>query len=638
VQKASIVGIQGSNGGFVGCGFAVTSRHILTCAHVVNAALGRTQESGTISPIESIKVCFVHLGNQAILAKVVYWKPVIHDLKQLPSVNLGIEEDIVGLELLDVLVGGPVKPVQIQLATENLEFKAFGYPNKILQGASAQGLLQIHLPCGWFELAGKCSKGFWAEPGYSGTPVRSIQDENSVYGMMVASRKQQDDGVKIAYMIPAQGLDNAIAHLKLLEILPCVATLEDPLGKVYLSAYQRCCPDDWGLGLAHGLPETLSEILMQLNEMQPVTIPPAESQVERKLEFVARLLVSPDFGVTELEKEALRSWGTQRVTDFLSLLDRVRDISEVEAVEPVIADPCLMIEVSPNDLPYTTKAFFIADTQTYQSDDATTWQEIFCWDFEQKQERVQELEAFEQDDLLEAIERKLKQRLAGYIITCRKKYRKDGRFRIELILPLSLMNEPIERWELEIGGYAGSIVPASEYPVVIRSYDRTTDEYQEELGDLCRERWAKLHLSQGQQAAGRLAAVAAKAKTPQLNAAYKNPLVAGIKVSEILPVLAQPNFFGASLASGTPVAVWLRESPDNSFEPGGGVNSVLNELDNFLQCLVGQIGDEALIVRAQAIAVSIEPDETNFMVGHHLSLLWENPHLLPPSPPKQASE
>jgi hypothetical protein len=587
VQKSSIVGIQGSNGGFVGCGFAVTSRHILTCAHVVNAALGRTQESGTISPTESVKICFVHLGNQAILAKVVYWKPVIHDLKQLPSVNLGIEEDIVGLELLDVLVGGPVQPVQIQLATENLEFKAFGYPNKILQGASAQGQLQIYLPCGWFELAGTCSKGFWAEPGYSGTPVRSIQDENSVYGMMVASRKQQDDGVKIAYMIPAQGLDNAIAHLKLLEILPCVATLDDSLGKVYLSVYQQCCPDDWAL--AHVLPETLSEILMQLNEMQPVTTPPAESQVERKLEFVARLLVSPDFGVTELEKEALRSWGTQRVPDFLNLIDRVRDIPEVAAVEPVIADPCLMIEVSPNDLPYTTKAFFIADTQTYQSYDSTTWQEIFCWDFKQKQERVQELEAFEQDDLPEAIERKLKQRLAGYIMTCRKKYCQDGRFRIELILPLSLMNEPIERWELEIGGYEGSIIPAAEHPVVIRSYDRTTDEYQEELGDLCRVRWAKLNANKSQQSAARLAAVVAKAKKPQLKAAYQNPLIVGIKVSDVLPASLQTSFLGTLLATGTPAAVWLRQSLSvqaNTVEFGGlSINPVLNTLDEFLQCL-----------------------------------------------------
>jgi hypothetical protein len=61
-------------------------------------------------------------------------------------------------------------------------------------------------------------------------------------------------------------------------------------------------------------------------------------------------------------------------------------------------------------------------------------------------------------------------------------------------------------------------------------------------------------------------------------------------------------------------------------------------LDEFLTCCLGKIPSDALTVRSQAIASSIEPDETNFMVGHHLSLLWENPNLLPPSAPKQATE
>jgi hypothetical protein len=634
VQKASIVGIQGSNGGFVGCGFAVTSRHILTCAHVINAALGRTSAAGKAWPQTEINVLFPYLGTAVLKARVVYWSPQIDEI---PSSRLGIEEDIAGLELLDDLPA--IIAVQPKSACSGIPFRAFGYPKKTAQGGVAEGKLQVDLPCGWFQMDATCSEGLWAEPGYSGTAVWDKQDATAIYGMVVA--RKRDDSSKIAYMIPVQGLENAIAHLRLLEILPQSQSLEDDLGKVYSSIYQQCCPEDWGL--AHALPETLSEILMQLNEMQPaVTILPAETQVERKLEFVARLLVSLDFGVTELQKEALRAWGIQRLPDFISLLDLVRDIPNVAAVDLVVADPCLMIEISPNELPYTTKAFFIPDTQIYQPNDSTTWQEIFCWDFKQKQERVQDLEAFEQDDLPEAIERKLKQRLAGYITTCRKKYCKDGKFRIELILPLSLMNEPIERWELEVGGYEGSIVPASEHSVVIRSYDRTTDEYQEELGELCRVRWAKLNTNKAQQSAARLAAVVAKAKIPQLKAAYQNPLTVGIKVSDVLPASLQTSFLGTLLATGTPAAVWLRQSLSVQANPaevaGLSVNPVLSTLDEFLQCLLSTIPDRALEVRAQAIAVSIEPDETNFMVGHHLSLLWENPHLLPPSPPKQASE
>jgi vWA-MoxR associated protein C-terminal domain/vWA-MoxR associated protein middle region (VMAP-M) 1 len=632
VQKASIVGIQGRNG-FVGCGFAVTSRHILTCAHVVNAALGRLQEVGKSWPEDEITVMFPYLSASRLRARVVYWKP---QFDEIPSSRLGIEEDVAGLELLDELP--TLMAVHPKPALSDVLFRAFGYPKKTSQGGVAEGKLQVDLPCGWFQMDATCPEGLWAELGYSGTAVWDKQDTTAVYGMVVA--RKRDDSSKIAYMIPVQGLENAIAHLKLLEILPCVETLEVPLGKVYLSAYQRCCPDDWEF--AQRLPKTLSEILMQLDEMQPVTISSDESQVERKLEFVARLLASPDFGVTELKKEALRAWGKQRLPDFSNLIDRVGDIPDVGAVNLIVADPCLMIEVSPNYLPYTTKAFFIPDTPTYQSNDSTTWEEIFCWNFKHDKETVEELEAFEQDDLPDAIEQKLKQRLAGYITTCRRKYPKSGIFRIELILPLSLMSKPIELWELEVERYVGSIVPGSENPVVIRSYDRTTDEYEKVLGDTWRKRWANLEADKTLLAVERLAAVHAKAKPPQFRAVYQDPLIVGIKILDELPVASQVNWIDGLLASGTPVAIWLRRSPSVISHPneveGSNINPVLNNLNKFLQCFLGSIPNEALTYRSQAIVKSIEPDETNFMVGHHLSLLWENPHLLPPSPPKQASE
>jgi hypothetical protein len=634
VKTESIVGIKGS-GGFVGCGFAVSPRHILTCAHVVNAALGTPINDREKWPESTIEVVFPYLPDaKPLRARVVYWKP--QRFEQIPSTKIDIEEDIAGLELLDV--EPRALPIEMRSASSDQAFRAFGYPKKTSQGGLAEGKLQGDLPCGWFQMDATCSEGLWAEPGYSGTAVWDKQDKTVLYGMVVA--RKRDDSSKIAYMIPVQGLENAIAHLRLLEILPCSQNLEDDLGKVYLSIYRQCCPSGWGVG--RPIPKSLSEILADLDEMQSSVIKITGNQVERKLEFVARLLVTPRLILPESKKEALRLWGMQQFSDFFSLIDFVREAALVTIITPVVVDPCLMIEISPNNPPYITRAFFIPDTQTYKSTDLATWQEIFCWDVEGNQEISKELEPFEQDDSPEVIERKLKQRLAGYIMSCRTKYTNEGSFRVELILPQLLMSKSIECWKLEVGGYIGSIVLGSEYPVVIRSYDRTTDAYQKQVGEVWRNRWARLEANKIQQAVGRLAAIDAKAEIPQFRAAYQNPLTVGIKISDEVSVASQENCIKGFLASGTAVAVWLRRSPpalsSSANLEGSNLNPVLNKLNEFLQCLLSSMPNQALECRSQAIMASIEPDEANFMIGHHLSLLWENPNLLPPSSPKQASE
>jgi hypothetical protein len=636
VQTESIVGIKG-NDGFVGCGFVVTPRHILTCAHVVNAVLGTSIADRERWPEADVKVkvVFPYLGNRSLEASVVYWKP--QRFEQIPSTRIDIEEDIAGLELLNGEL--PALPVELRSASSDQAFKVFGYPKKTSQGGVAEGKIQADLPCGWFQLDGTCPQGLWAERGYSGSAIWSKQD-SCVYGMMVARRL--DDTTKIAYMIPFQGLENAIAHLCLLEQIPQPSNDEPNLWQLYLSIYQRCCPADWEQ--SYSLPKTLAEILAQLNDMGSTTVDGLEEPVERKCIFVAQLLIKSGSLLTEPQKEGLRVWVRKVMENFPNLIDALQSSQSVELERSVqVQDPCLVVQVSPNLQPYATQAFFIPDTHSYQPDDVNTWHEVFCWDFEKRKEMSEELEPIQAGGSVEIIERKLKSRLAGYIMTCKKRYlsRCEGTFRIELILPLALMNQPIECWELEVGGYEGSLVPASSFPLVIRSYDRITDEYQEELGEQWHSRWNHLKTHDAQQALAHLKAVPANIRVPQLNAAYGQDRTVGIKISEVLQQGNERNLMGAILGTATPVAVWLRCAPpavDSSVSVGENTDQVLNVLDEFLTCCLDKIPSDALTVRAQAIASSIEPDETNFMVGHHLSLLLENPHLLPPSAPKQATE
>jgi hypothetical protein len=88
--KASITRIFHTNGAVVGAGFLVSGQYVLTCAHVVTAALGI---SGNIieAPTGSIDLDFPLVApGQKIKAQVVFWRPVN---------PLAVGEDIAGLRL-----------------------------------------------------------------------------------------------------------------------------------------------------------------------------------------------------------------------------------------------------------------------------------------------------------------------------------------------------------------------------------------------------------------------------------------------------------------------------------------------------------------------------------------------------------
>lgn len=632
MQQASIVAIHGSRE-IVGCGFAVTPRHILTCAHVVKAAYG-LKEIPQRLPSNPIEVSFPFLDGSPVKAKVVYWKPDFYDMRQLPPIKGVGEEDIAGLELLETVPG--VLPVELKLCGDNLSFKAFGYPKKTSQGAIAEGKIQGAIPFGWVQIDGSGPEGFWVAPGYSGTAIWDLQNGSDVYGMMVAVRKEDEMASRIAYMIPYKGLGRAIASLKLLELLPQPESLESSLWESYQSVYSQCSPPDWNLASAS--PESLGDILMQLSNMGSSTLEIDGETVDRIWEFVARLL-GRDTTLLENQKESLREWGKQQSPKFLELLDAIRTENEVapsQRQEVRVASPRLIIEIAPNKPPYGTRAFFIPDSDTYDPNDYETWKEVLCWDFQQKREKVEDLAP-----IYDNFERELQCRLAGYIKTCEKRYQRDRQFQLELILPSTLMNLPIDSYELEYGTYEGILVPGSTFPVVVRSYDRTTEEYWDELGEQWEEQWRRFQHNAQSTAHQCLAEVIGEVQVHQLRAKFYQPEVVGFRLCEVLQAPVQEKFLGALLGSAAPIAIWLRYAPQQTSETVEQVRLYLNELlgcDCPPACVLAELPGKTFGVRAAAVAARAELSSPTFQVGDHLSLLWENPNLRPPTAPKHISE
>ncbi len=201
--ESSVVRIYSKSGKVIGAGFLVSSKQVLTCAHVVTDALGiprTTQEQ----PDGVINLDFPLLAaKQLFAAKLIFWQPVNPN---------EVFEDIAGLEL-ETALPDTAQPAQL-VTSEDLwghPFRVLGFPAGQPNGVSASGVLRSRIANGWVQLEDVKQAGYRLEPGFSGAPVWD-EELQGVAGMAVAAEMNRVD-VKAAFIIPTSILVNAWSDL-----------------------------------------------------------------------------------------------------------------------------------------------------------------------------------------------------------------------------------------------------------------------------------------------------------------------------------------------------------------------------------------------------------------------------------------
>jgi WD40 repeat protein len=177
-----------------GVGFVVGERHILTCAHVVNAALNRKQRTQEAPGLTvRVQVDFPILGNPegpSRNCRVEAWAPP-------PEVGI-IDGDVAGLVIIgDELPQGAV-PARLTEATgfNNAVANVFGYPAEPPRGDGAWVTVQLRGPVGGEMIQLDLSPGaaMRVQPGYSGSPVIVASDGvgDAVVGMVAGTGRDSD--------------------------------------------------------------------------------------------------------------------------------------------------------------------------------------------------------------------------------------------------------------------------------------------------------------------------------------------------------------------------------------------------------------------------------------------------------------
>ncbi|MGW8398016.1 nSTAND1 domain-containing NTPase [Streptomyces lydicus] len=213
---AAVLRIRDGRGEPVGLGFLISDTLALTCAHVVSAALGTSED---VVPTASD---MVHVD--------LPLAPASTDGMPVPDTTAGVEHwvpprpygvmhsggaDVAVLRLHAPLPGGgPIRLVEAEDLWEH-RVRAFGLPAGRSGGVWHAGVLRARQADGWVQ-ADLAGHGYPVSRGFSGTPV---WDERlvGVIGMVAVAESGQPP---VSYLIPTSGLLTAWPELRAMALPP----------------------------------------------------------------------------------------------------------------------------------------------------------------------------------------------------------------------------------------------------------------------------------------------------------------------------------------------------------------------------------------------------------------------------------
>ena len=356
----------------VGAGFLVSDEYILTCAHVVAEALGNNNGYSKQKPSQEqeVKLDFPIIKTpnnkpiEPLTAKVEFW---------LPANDHHFPEDIAVLKLIQ----SPPKKAQAavlsmtQYQLDRHKFGAYGFPPGKDHAVWAEGVITKRVGQGRIQLNGLNTQ-YSLKGGFSGTP---IWDKNlgAVVGIAVSAEKLQPD-VKAAFMIPTELLLKAWD--KLLEVCSLDSRISSLIGLLepYFEdckfedfkyqieiAYKKSLPQ---LAISN-FPDSIAEIVRSLDTREN----DSEDDCSCLEKFVGYLLLSlKNSDLKGKLHQLLTNWlnsylGDERREDLLGLL---KSKEQREKLFNENKKPCLIAAIFEDNNFYTVEGWLIEDVRNYQ--------------------------------------------------------------------------------------------------------------------------------------------------------------------------------------------------------------------------------------------------------------------------------
>jgi vWA-MoxR associated protein C-terminal domain/vWA-MoxR associated protein middle region (VMAP-M) 1 len=520
-------------------------------------------------PPESIYLNFhVLASGQKIESKVVAWLPY--------SLDSG---DVAALKLLTSAPTGakPIPLVEFERAeVENDQHSVYGFGKSHMGGRSDAYRPKANAAGGRFQL---CKFGDpndeTIKPGFSGAPVWN-EAKQCVIGIVATAVETQTT----AYAIPTKAIRSVLKKIEafclqnvLTQCLDCCDSSDDQyqLNLAISKALRYCNPNG-------GDHSWQNQLLVLSTDRAPAPVWEAEG---RLVQFVMMLVKMDDISLNTYD--ALQDWVNNLCHfDFLALLERITREMKQQKISSGNVCQHLMVVVEQKETSIDklrVSMWAVEDRNTYdpyKPPSPTIPEKILT---------IAELPDF------------IRQQI-------RQKFRKSSTPTIHLFLPRALFGCDIE---MQHCGKAGAAL-GSEYPFVVRT-NLKTHPISYYYYDDWNEKWEKIVTASDVKTD--LFFTTVDCSMPETNLIEDLALINAAmlqnwdSVGELFGMIAEE--------TALPVAIWSR---DTQFQ------------DNLSDVLDGIV--EKLRYRIQQERNTAHRSPSKPLLGHHLSLIWEDPKIVPP--------
>ncbi|MCL2928516.1 MAG: serine protease [Trichodesmium sp. MAG_R01] len=634
VLELSIVRVFKSGGGVAGSGFLVSDKYILTCAHVVAYCLTSSPKNAKIIrrqkeiPDEIIEVNFPIFEKgkigEKLETKVTFWRP-LNAQKNI--------QDIAVLKLInpDLLPEGATPINLIQIGNRSLwgnEFKAFGFPEEGIKGEWATGQLRGGVGQKLIQLEDTKQTGLRLEPGFSGT---AIWDEKlqGVVGMAVQEDHKRPEA-KVAFMIPTDLLlqvgDLATVCRVDGRIQGAIAILENYFGDYTTEiryAYNLSLPEI-SIPLSSG--KYLDEFPKSLNDLNEM-IQNLDDRTKENYSLLERFICFLLLHLEDLKKpselcQKLTEWlekYSQNIEDLKAVLRKEKALKNQENFQIKQPEPCLLVAAIEKSKSFILKAWLIENPQNYTPENPQGFHSLI------DEENVlmnakgtivsnKNTSEFNQaKNLTELLQFCWHDAARRYSFNLKK---------IAMFLPYKLIDgyiKPVDQYPKDKNGAKLFKIPlGKECEVTVRFSERLKPS---DASNTSKEKWRSLTSRKRQPVIEIFHPLATSGNSKKLFRQIFAEDVVAVKLTEVLPSETKKRtlIMMAFHDAGIPVALWMRPEAENI--------DCAEELQNI--CNACNSWSDLPKVIKQKRSEAWEQD-IDIHIGNHLSLLWDDPNIVPP--------
>lgn len=581
-QKATVRIYNSDSGTVCGAGFLVHGQYVMTCAHVVNDALGVDIDSCDF-PITKIELDFPKFSEMGkTRGKVIVW--------QSPSGYNPSTSDIALLRLDKSVNIKPItlkNPLEIskQKSVSEDSFKIWGFPSEYDQGLATEGKFvteeQLRIDVNMPRIIG----------GFSGSPVWDIATHN-VVGMVVETDTRDQTTVDdYGSGYDAEGFDGGTAFARRLSILADVwykqgefselarqYRLWEEYRDILLEAY-----DDLPEAILDNEPDSVDSLLARI----------AISSTNL-LHWTLSLYVFIDAPARKKMKKSLieclkNIYSIEELKEKYNKLKEIKEKGKIEETSDVIdARLWLFFNALEN-----SDHLQLSSACVLKNDDLRRLEQI----------NVEFTSRFDRTNIVQEISSLLKK-----VLSQAKKY---GKVLIEIFLPYEWLDLTPDAWILK--DKFGQVTLGASHPVVIRVLDRVLedDEYTAEWRN-----WQKQWDSHKLGISCRQSLMCCDRPGNELDRAFDLKKIMGLSIksppenhrNEPLPMI---------MRKGVAIAFWLRKKLEDC--------QAHEEYQKILsQTHLRDLPQELKFMR------NADPKNPDHL-ARHLTLLWDDPTVAPPA-------